>query len=78
MSLASRFTETSSKTLELSQKDYIEKAQERFRMKNYTPMIAPIAKTEKLSQSQFPQNELEREHIKSIPYSFVIGNLMYA
>ena len=65
-------------TLQLSQKAYIEKILERFRIKDCVPTIIPIVKREKFNQSQCPQNELEREQIKSILDASTVGNLMYA
>ena len=47
-------------------------------MENSKPSPVPIAKGEKLSQSQSPRNEIEREHMKAFPYASLIGTLMYA
>ena len=65
----------SKKTLGLSQKAYIEKILEKFRMKDCAQ--APIVKREKFNQSQYLQNNLEWEEMKSILYAFAIGSLMY-
>ena len=47
-------------------------------MKDCTPTVAPIMKGDKFSKNQCPQNELEREQMKNIPYASVVGSLMYA
>ena len=47
-------------------------------MKDCASIVAPIVKGDKFSQSECPLNELEREHMASIPYASAIGNLMYA
>lgn len=46
-------------------------------MKTCLISIAPI-KSDKLSDEQWPKSDLENEHMKKIPYSLVVGNLMYA
>ena len=37
-----------------------------------------IAKGDKFSLKQYPQNDLEKDTMKDIPYASVIGSLMYA
>ena len=39
---------------------------------------APIVKGDKLLKLQCPQNDLERNEMKKIPYASVVGSLMYA
>ncbi|KAL6324412.1 hypothetical protein AAG906_013016 [Vitis piasezkii] len=39
---------------------------------------APIVKGDKFSKAQCPQNDDEREEMRTIPYSSVVGSLMYA
>ncbi|KAL0415524.1 UNVERIFIED_CONTAM: Retrovirus-related Pol polyprotein from transposon TNT 1-94 [Sesamum latifolium] len=56
----------------------INKVLERFWMKDCSPSIAPIVKGDKLHLNQCPRNDLEREHMKDIPYASAIGSLMYA
>ena len=68
----------SQRVLGLSQKAYIEKVLKRFRMKDCAPTVAPIMKGDKFSKNQCPQNELEREQLKNIPYASAVGSLMYA
>jgi len=64
--------------LKLSQKAYIEKVLERFRMKNCLASVAPIIKGDKFSNDQCPRNALEQEQMKNIPYASAIGSLLYA
>lgn len=45
-------------------------------MKDCTSSVAP--KGDKFSQKLCPLNELKREHMASIPYTFTVGSLMYA
>nr|XP_033511266.1 secreted RxLR effector protein 161-like [Nicotiana tomentosiformis] len=47
-------------------------------MKNCSPIEAPIIKGDKFLLNQCPQNALENEQIKDIPYPSLIGSLMYA
>src|SRR4051812_21070637 len=65
-------------TLGLSQENYINKVLERFRMKNYSPSVAPIVKGNKFNLNQCPKNNLEREQMHNIPYAFIDRSLMYA
>ncbi|KAL5560213.1 hypothetical protein UlMin_036424 [Ulmus minor] len=47
-------------------------------MHSCTPGKAPIVKGDKLSKAQCPQNDEERRHMKIVPYSSIVGSLMYA
>ena len=40
--------------------------------------MAPIVKGDRFNLNQCPKNELEREQMRNIPYTFIIGSLMYA
>jgi hypothetical protein len=64
--------------LKLSQKAYIEKVLERFRLKNCSAYVAPIIKGDKFNNDQCPHNALEQEQMKSIPYASAVGSLLYA
>ncbi|RVW86860.1 Retrovirus-related Pol polyprotein from transposon TNT 1-94 [Vitis vinifera] len=64
--------------LKLSQRAYIEKILKRFNKHNCKSTKAPIVKGDKFSKAQCPQNDDEREEMKTIPYSSVVGSLMYA
>ena len=71
------FRNRSQGMLGLSQKGYINKVLERFRMENCSAGIVPIQKGDKFSERQCPKNDLERKAMESIPYSSVVGSLMY-
>ena len=47
-------------------------------MKDYSPSIALIIKSDKFNLDQRPKNDLERGQMKNIPYASVVGSLMYA
>ncbi|RDX78204.1 hypothetical protein CR513_41548, partial [Mucuna pruriens] len=64
--------------LRLSQENYISKVLERFGMKDSKPGDTPIAKGDKFSLKQCPNNDLERDEMQKIPYALIVGSLMYA
>uniref|UniRef100_A0A6N2NK50 Reverse transcriptase Ty1/copia-type domain-containing protein n=1 Tax=Salix viminalis TaxID=40686 RepID=A0A6N2NK50_SALVM len=64
--------------LKLSQKAYIEKVLERFRLKNCNGSVAPIIKGDRFSNDQCPRNALEKEQMKDILYSSAVDSLLYA
>ncbi|KAK2435686.1 hypothetical protein QL285_020729 [Trifolium repens] len=72
------FRDRSQGVLGLSQKAYINKILERFRMDKCSASPVPIQKGDKFSLMQCPKNELERKQMESIPYASVVGSLMYA
>jgi hypothetical protein len=65
-------------TLFLSQKSYIEKVLEKYNLSNCKSVATPFASHFKLSSRQRPVIEDEKDHMSHIPYSNVVGNLMYA
>ena len=38
----------------------------------------PIVKGDRFSKGQCPHNDIERDQMKAVPYSSVMGSLMYA
>ena len=64
--------------LRLSQQMYIECILKRFNMQSCSLGKAPIVKGDRFSKGQCPQNNIERDKIKTVPYSLVVGSLMYA
>ena len=72
------FRDRSQGLLGLSQKGYINKVLERFRIDKCSASVVPIQKRDKFSEMQCPKNELERKEMKSIPFASVVGSLMYA
>ena len=63
--------------LGLSQETYISRVLERFRMKDYSPSVAPIVKGDSFNLNQCPKNDFEKEKMKNISYASVLGNIMY-
>ena len=47
-------------------------------MKNCSSSVAPIFKGDRFDLNQCLKNDFEREHMKNIPYTSVVGSLMYA
>ena len=64
--------------LGLSQKSYINKVIERFKMEKCFASVVPIQKGDKFSLMQCSNNELERKEMERIPYASIVGSLMYA
>ena len=64
--------------LRLSQHKYIECILKMFNLQPYSYGQAPILNGDRLSKGQCPQNDIERDKMKAIPYSSVVGNLMYS
>ena len=64
--------------MRLSQQTYIEHIIKMFNMKSCSIGKAPIVKGNKFSKGQCPQNDIVRDHMKAVPYSSVVGSLMYA
>ena len=61
----------------LSQERYVEKVLERFNMHKSKSVNTPLAGHFKLSLKQSPTSEKEMKEMKKIPYSSVVGSLMY-
>ena len=64
--------------LGLSQKAYINKILERFKMENFSPSVVAIQKGHKLSFMQCLKNDKEHTEMEKIPYASIIRSLMYA
>ena len=64
--------------LSLSQKGYIEKVLRRFNMQNAKPFTTALAAHFRLSSAPCPQSDKEVDHMSRVPYSSVVGSLMYA
>ena len=62
----------------LSQKSYIEKILDRFNLGNCKPVSTSFASHFKLSSSQCPINEDDKDYMSRVPYASAVGNLMYA
>ncbi|XP_038978292.1 secreted RxLR effector protein 161-like [Phoenix dactylifera] len=68
----------SKRLLALSQETYIRKILKRFNMQNCNPIDTPIAKGEGLNLKMCPKTPDEKREMANVPYSNVIGCLMYA
>ena len=64
--------------LRLSQHMYIERILKMFNMQSCSSGKAPIVKGNKFSKCQCSHNDIERDQMKAVPYSLVVGSLMYA
>ncbi|KAG8472490.1 hypothetical protein CXB51_034176 [Gossypium anomalum] len=64
--------------LYLSQKGYIEKVLCGFNMQSAKPVNTPLAAHFRLLSTLSPQSDDEIEYISHVPYSSVVGSLMYA
>lgn len=63
----------------LSQEKYIERVLDRFNMKHAKHVSTPLATHFKLiSKKACPTTKKEKKTMLSIPYSSVVGSLMYA
>ena len=62
----------------LSQENYIKKVLERFNMDKAKPVNCPHAGHFKLSSSQCPTSDEEKNEMHKIPYASAVGSLMYA
>jgi hypothetical protein len=62
----------------LSHGEYIEKVLERFRMQNEKPISTPFAIYFKLTKEMCSKTQEEIEYMSRVPYSSIVGSLMYA
>ena len=62
----------------LYKKKYIERVLERFNMKSARPVNTPLVGHMKLSNKMCNTAREEKENMAKVPYSSVIGSLMYA
>ena len=61
----------------ISQEAYIEKILERFNIRKAKTISSPHASHFKLTSKQCPTSEKENEEMSKVPYSSVVGSLMY-
>ncbi|KAE8655753.1 Retrovirus-related Pol polyprotein from transposon TNT 1-94 [Hibiscus syriacus] len=71
------YRERDSRKLWLYQRGYVEKMLERFTMSSAKPISTPLANHFKLSSEQCPKKDMEAEDMVKVPYSNVVGCLMY-
>lgn len=67
-----------SRTLFLSQIEYVEKVLNRFKMKDSKPISTPLSAHFRLSKQQEPKDDAEVEFMKKIPYLNAVGCIIYA
>ncbi|KAM6600577.1 hypothetical protein CsatA_020186 [Cannabis sativa] len=65
------------KTLKLSQSEYIHKVLSNFGFSDAKPVSTPIAQHFKLSSNLSPLNEQEAKEMENIPYTNLVGSIMY-
>jgi hypothetical protein len=68
----------SKKMFTLSQEHYIRKVLEKFRMQDCKSIDTLIEKDEGLSLRMYPKTPDEKTQMEKVPYSSVVGSLMYA
>lgn len=61
----------------ISQKGYLSKVVQRFNMSDAKPTNVPLAAHFRLSSTQSPETEEEKEFMMKIPYANAIGSIMY-
>jgi len=61
----------------LSQKGYLRKVVERFRMKDSKVVGTPLGHHTKLSIKQCPQSNEEKSKMEGTPYASGVGSIMY-
>ena len=64
--------------LRLSQQKYIESILKRFNMQSCSSSKAQTVKGDRFSIGQCPWNDIERDKMKAVLYSSVVGSLLYA
>ena len=64
--------------LGLSQRAYIDRVLTRYNMQHCKPTPTPVDKGEVFGLFQCPKTEIEKEQMRMIPYSSVVGSLAYA
>ena len=63
--------------MRLSQQMYIERIMKRFNMQLCSFGKTLIIKSDRFSKGRCPQNDIERDNMKAVLYSSVVGSLMY-
>ena len=64
--------------MRLSRQTYIERILKRFNMQSCSSGKTPIIKGGRFFKGKCPHNDIERDRMKEVPYSLVVGSLMYA
>ena len=66
------------KTLFLTQAGYVRKVLNKFEIVNVKEVSTSLATHFKLSKQQKPSDDTDIEYMKKVPYSSVVGSIMYA
>ena len=66
------------KLLYLSQTEYIDKVLKRFNMERGKALSTPLPPYVKLCLNDCPKSDAEKAEMAKVPYSSVVGSLMYA
>ena len=67
-----------SKTLYLSQADYVKKVLARFKREDSKPVTTPLSVHFQLSKSLKPTTDYDLNYMRKIPYSSAVSGIMYA
>ena len=59
----------------LSQKNYIKRVLQRFKIDNSKPVSTPLGSHFKLSSDLYQQSDIEREQMSHVPYLSVVSSL---
>ena len=66
------------KTLFVTQAGYVRKVLNKFGIVDVKEVSTPLATHFKLSKQQEPSSDADIEYMKKVPYSSVVGSIMYA
>ena len=72
------YRDRSKRMLGLSQAKYIDTVLKRFSMEKSKSGLIPANHGMELSKEMSPKTDLEREHMKRIPYASAVGSIMYS
>lgn len=72
------FCDRSRGVIGLSKRGYVEIILKRFNMQSCSPCTLLVQKDDELSKYECPQNDKETVEMERVPYTSVIGSLMYA
>ena len=64
--------------LRLQQTEYVNRLLKKFQIENAKDVNVPFAQHFKLSMEQCPENDDERTEMSMIPYSNIVGSIMYS
>ena len=72
------YRDRSKRLIGLSQSTYLDKVLNRFKMEQSKKGFLPVLQGTRLSKTQCPATDEDREHMRSVPYASAIGSIMYA